>query len=131
MTDTRFTYSTLRRFLARWGVEHRVTSPYNPRTNGHPEAAVKIVKKLISTTIMDGRLNCDDFARGLLELRNTPRANGRSPAQRRPLAAPPDKDNIPAPLRRSARQQREPQRLTVRWDSQTYDGDASSDDRDS
>lgn len=76
-----FTYSTLRRFLARWGVEHRVTSPYNPRTNGHPEAAVKIVKKLISTTIMDGRLNCDDFARGLLELRNTPRANGRSPAQ--------------------------------------------------
>lgn len=42
---------------------------------------MKIVKKLISTTTKDGRLNCDDFACGLLELRNTPRANGRSPAQ--------------------------------------------------
>lgn len=257
-----FTSSTLRRFLARWGVEHRVTSPYNPRANGHAESAVKIVKKLITTTAKDGRLDCDDFARGLLELRNTPRANGRSPAQvlfghplrstvpahhrsfapewqraadvcdakasllrrqakerhdatartltvlrigsyvdvqdhvsgrwdrmgvivgvgkrrdylvkmgsgrtlwrnrkflrrhrpmvpasitpssqhpveaesssgtgdqRKPSTAPPDKSNIPAPLRRSARQRREPQRLTVKWGSRTYD-DASSDGRDS
>ncbi|XP_064116685.1 uncharacterized protein K02A2.6-like [Macrobrachium nipponense] len=29
-----FASSTLRRFLARWGVEHRVTSPYNPKENG-------------------------------------------------------------------------------------------------
>lgn len=76
-----FTSAAFRRFLARWGVDHRVTSPYNPRANGHAEAAVKVVKKLINTTTKDGRLNEDDFARGLLELRNTPRADGRSPAQ--------------------------------------------------
>ena len=33
------------------------------------------------TTTRTGHLDEDDFARGLLELRNTPRAEGRSPAQ--------------------------------------------------
>ena len=76
-----FASSTLKRFLARWGVEHRITSPHNPKANGHAEAAVKVVKKLIMTTTKNGRLDEDEFARGLLELRNTPRADGRSPAQ--------------------------------------------------
>lgn len=76
-----FTASTTRRFLARWGVEHRVSSPHNPRANGHAEAAVKAVKKLILTTTERGHLDNDEFARGLLEYRNTPRAEGRSPAQ--------------------------------------------------
>ena len=48
-----------------------MTSPYNPRTNGHAKAAVKTVKKLIMTTTRVGQLDEDDFARGLLELRNT------------------------------------------------------------
>ncbi|KAK3869771.1 hypothetical protein Pcinc_024945 [Petrolisthes cinctipes] len=76
-----FTSSSVRRFLARWGVEHRVSSPHNPRANGHAEAAVKAVKKLIMTTTERGQLDEDEFARGLLELRNTPKADGRSPAQ--------------------------------------------------
>ncbi|KAK3896105.1 hypothetical protein Pcinc_000203 [Petrolisthes cinctipes] len=75
------TSSSVRRFLARWGVEHRVSSPHNPRANGHAEAAVKAVKKLIMTTTERGQLDEDEFARGLLELRNTPKADGRSPAQ--------------------------------------------------
>ena len=76
-----FASSTLQRFLARWGVEHRITSPYNARANGHAEAAVKVVKKLIRTTTSNVSLDDDAFARGLLELRNTPREDGRSPAQ--------------------------------------------------
>ncbi|KAK3874434.1 hypothetical protein Pcinc_020639 [Petrolisthes cinctipes] len=76
-----FTSSSVRRFLARWGVEHRVSSPHNPRANGHAEAAVKAVKKLVMTTTERGQLDEDEFARGLLELRNTPKADGRSPAQ--------------------------------------------------
>ncbi|XP_045108661.1 uncharacterized protein K02A2.6-like [Portunus trituberculatus] len=76
-----FASSTHRRFLARWGVEHRITSPYNARANGHAEAAVKVIKKLIRTTSSHASLDDDAFARGLLELRNTPREDGRSPAQ--------------------------------------------------
>ncbi|XP_045106845.1 uncharacterized protein LOC123501869 [Portunus trituberculatus] len=76
-----FASSTLRRFLARWGVEHRITSPYNARANGHAEAAVKVIKKLIRTTSSHASLDDDAFARGLLELRNTLREDGRSPAQ--------------------------------------------------
>lgn len=89
-----FASSTLRRFLARWGVEHRVTSPYNPRANGHAEAAVKTVKKLITTTTRRGQLDEDEFARGLLELRNTPSAAGRSPAQ--VLFGHPMRSSVPA-----------------------------------
>ena len=89
-----FASSTLRRFLARWGVEHRITSPHNPKANGHAEAAVKVVKKLIMTTTESGRLDEDEFARGLLELRNTPRADGRSPAQ--VLFGHPLRSSIPA-----------------------------------
>ena len=89
-----FAPSTFRRFLARWGVEHRITSPYNPRANGHAEAAVKTVKKLIMTTTSGGQLDEDDFARGLLELRNTPRADGRSPAQ--VLFGHPLRSSVPA-----------------------------------
>ncbi|XP_068207516.1 uncharacterized protein [Palaemon carinicauda] len=76
-----FAASALRRFLSRWGVEHRITSPYNPKANGHAEASVKIIKKLIMTTTKNGNLDADEFAHGMLELRNTPRADGRSPAQ--------------------------------------------------
>ncbi|XP_068214008.1 uncharacterized protein [Palaemon carinicauda] len=97
-----FASSTLRHFLARWGVEHRVTSPYNPKANGHAEATVKIIKKLILTTTANGKLDEDEFARGLLELRNTPRPDGRSPAQI--LFGHPLRSRIPAHHRSFAKE---------------------------
>ena len=76
-----FVSSTVRRFLDRWGVCHELSSPRYPRSNGHTEAAVKTVKKIVVAASASGRLDDDQLDRGLLELRNTPRADGRSPAQ--------------------------------------------------
>ncbi|XP_043245128.1 uncharacterized protein LOC122393295 [Amphibalanus amphitrite] len=76
-----FTSETLRRFLIRWEVRHVISSPHYPRSNGHAEAAVKAAKKLVITVSMGGQLDEELLSRGLLELRNTPRADGRSPAQ--------------------------------------------------
>ncbi|XP_064117676.1 uncharacterized protein LOC135223101 [Macrobrachium nipponense] len=60
-----FASSALRRFISRWEVEHRITSPYNPKANGHAEASVKIIKKLIMTTAKNGNLDADEFAHGM------------------------------------------------------------------
>ncbi|XP_043236499.1 uncharacterized protein K02A2.6-like [Amphibalanus amphitrite] len=67
-------------FLKRWGVQHVISTPYYPQSNGHAESAVKLLKHLVSKTTEGGSFN-DMFYRGLLELRNTPRADRRSPAQ--------------------------------------------------
>ena len=42
---------------------------------------MKTVKKIVSAASAGGQLNDEQLDRGLLELRNTPRADGRSPAQ--------------------------------------------------
>ena len=76
-----FTARLFREFLKRWGVEHQVSTPYYPQSNGHAEAAVKTVKRLIKKTTEHGDLDTDELAHALLELCNTPRADGRSPAQ--------------------------------------------------
>ena len=76
-----FASGTLRRFLQRWEVRHEMSSPHYPQANGQAEATVKSVKKLILAASSNGRLDQDQLDRGLLELRNTPRADGRSPAQ--------------------------------------------------
>ena len=76
-----FSARLTREFLRRWGVEHQMSTPHFPQSNGHAEAAVKAVKRLVQKVTSGGDLNTDDFAAGLLELRNTPRADGRSPAQ--------------------------------------------------
>ena len=68
-------------FLKRWGVRHVMSTPYYPQSNGHAEAAVKAMKHLVFKTTTSGSIDNDNFYRGLLELRNTPRADGRSPAQ--------------------------------------------------
>ncbi|XP_042234488.1 uncharacterized protein LOC121874423 [Homarus americanus] len=52
-----------------------------PQSNGHAEAYAKQVKHLIMKTTKGGNLDDKDFDRGLLEVRNTPRPDGRSPAQ--------------------------------------------------
>ena len=76
-----FASGTLRRFLLRWDVRHEMSSPHYPRSNGHAEAAVKTVKKIVLAASARGRLDEEQLDRGLLELRNTPREDGRSPAQ--------------------------------------------------
>ena len=68
-------------FLKRWGVAHVFSTPYYAQFNGHAEAAVKTVKHLIAQTTSNGCVDDERLHRGLLELRNTPGASGRSPAQ--------------------------------------------------
>ena len=57
-----------------------MSTPDYPQSNGHAEDAVKVLKHLVSKTTTTGSIN-DNFYRGLLELRNKPGADGRSPAQ--------------------------------------------------
>ncbi|XP_076049705.1 uncharacterized protein LOC143030441 [Oratosquilla oratoria] len=76
-----FTSTEFNRFTEHWGVHHMVTSPNYPQSNGHAEAAVKAAKHLILKTTPTSNFECEEFDRGLLELRNTPSPTGRSPAQ--------------------------------------------------
>ena len=64
-----FTARRTREFLKRWG-------DY-PQSNGHAEAGVKSVKRLIMKVTQRGELDSDEFARGLLELRNARSEHGR------------------------------------------------------
>lgn len=68
-------------FLLRWKVQHVITSPHHPQSNGHAEAAVKSLKHLILKVAPSGNIRTEVFDRGLLEMRNTPNHSGRSPAQ--------------------------------------------------
>ena len=57
-----------------------------PQSNGHAESMVKNVKYLIQKC--DGKFESDECQKGMLELRNSPKVDGQSPAQRlfgRPL----------------------------------------------
>lgn len=76
-----FTSQDFTAFLKRWGVRHDVSSPHYPQSNGHAEANVKKTKRLIQKTAPNGNVDTEEFASGLLELRNTPSAAGESPAQ--------------------------------------------------
>ena len=70
-------------FLSRWGVYHRESAAYNPKSNGRAEVAVKTAKRLLLSCIgPSGSLNNDKFLRGILQLRNTPDPEcNLSPAQ--------------------------------------------------
>lgn len=52
-----------RDFLRRWGVTHQVTTPHFPQSNGHAEAAVKAVKRLVKKVCTRGDIDTDEFAR--------------------------------------------------------------------
>ena len=78
-----FTSKAVEEFFTRYGVIHRVTTAYNPRSNKRAEVAVKSAKRLVRDNISQtGSLNTDRMARALLQHRNTPCAiTGLSPAQ--------------------------------------------------
>ena len=66
-------------FLKHWGVQWKPSSPGYPQSNGHAECSVKLMKHLLAKT--GGKIDSPEFLEGLLEFRNSPRADGHSPAQ--------------------------------------------------
>ena len=77
-----FSSQIFRDFMKTWGVQHNITSPRYPQANGHAEANVKQLKQLLMKIAPKGDpRKSDEFARGMLELRNSPRQDGLSPAQ--------------------------------------------------
>ena len=63
-------------FANEWGIQHSVSSPTYPKSNGLAESSVKTVKGL-----MKKNEDRDDFQKSLLIYRSTPLQNGLSPAQ--------------------------------------------------
>jgi len=78
-----FTSKAVEEFFDRYGVIHRVTTAYNPRSNKRAEIAVKSAKRLVRDNLSQtGSINTDKLTRALLQHRNTPCAiTGLSPAQ--------------------------------------------------
>ena len=60
-------------------IQHGQSSPYNPQSNGHAERNVGIIKQLIRKTEND--IHSKQFLDGVVQLKNTPRADGYSPCQ--------------------------------------------------
>ena len=83
-------------FLQGWGVEHKMSSPRYPQSNGKAEATVKSMKKLIKrATKRSGVIDQYQLARSLLQYRNTPsRKDNVSPAQK--LYGHPVQDTLPS-----------------------------------
>ena len=84
--------SEFRDFCKKLSIEHELSSPYNPRSNGLAEAAVKNMKTLLKKCSYDKQ----DFREALLEWRNVPRADGVSPAQL--FLGRRQKTNLPQPI---------------------------------
>jgi hypothetical protein len=78
---TQFTAQVTSTFMQNWGINHVFSAPHFPSSNGLAESAVKSMKALVAASTHNGDLEQDTFAQGLLELRNTPRTNGKSPAE--------------------------------------------------
>ena len=68
-----FTASATKSFLEAWGVNHRKSSAYFPRSNGRAEVSVKSMKRLLRCNVSpNGSINNDEFLQALLQLHNTP-----------------------------------------------------------
>ena len=66
-------------FLESNCIQHGQSSPYNPKSNGHAEQNVKILKDLILKTNND--ISSKEFLDGITQIRNSPRADGLSLCQ--------------------------------------------------
>ena len=81
-----FAADRTQKFLKTWGVTWKPSAPLHPQSNGHAESMVKNVKYLIMKN--EGKYESDECQKGMLELRNSPKSDGVSPAERlfgRPL----------------------------------------------
>ena len=78
-----FVSTELEHWLKRWGINHRVSSYYYPRSNKRAELGVKSAKRIIMNNLgPGGSLDTDKVARALLQHRNCPDPiTGLSPAQ--------------------------------------------------
>ena len=65
------------------GVKHRLSSAYNPRSNGRAEVAVKSMKRLLQGNVSpSGEIDSEGYVRAILQFRNTPDPmNGMSPSE--------------------------------------------------
>ena len=68
-----------RQFCEDWNIVHVTSSPYYAQGNSHAELCVKQIKRLVQKVGTD--VYSDKFLRGMLEIRNTPRSHGKSPAE--------------------------------------------------
>ena len=60
-------------FLTRWGMDHRISSDYNPHSNRRSEMSVKTAKiPLMTGTKSYGCPDWDKVSQALLQHRNTP-----------------------------------------------------------
>lgn len=93
-----FQSSEFSNFLRIWNITHRCSSAYYPQSNGRAEAAVKYMKRILTTNIsIDGSLDKDPVAKALLLHRNTPSHDiGASPAEL--LFGRPIRDHLPNPV---------------------------------
>ena len=72
-----FASEEFRQFTSEWGIEHRMSSPYYPQSNGLAENGVKIVKRLLRNAADRG----EDAYLALLAHRSSPLDCGKSPAE--------------------------------------------------
>ena len=86
-------------FLHRWGVTHRMSSAYHPRSNGRAEVTVKAMKRLLQNNIgPQGEIDTDRYVQAILQFRNTPDSDsGLSPSE--VLFGRPLRDVLPFPPR--------------------------------
>jgi len=68
--------ANFKKFLQRWGVVHNPSTPYYLQAN-YAKVAVKKAKSMIGK-LTNPKLNMEEFAEAILELRNTPGVDGRS-----------------------------------------------------
>ena len=78
-----FMSHSTQKFLADWGVRHRVSSVAFPHSNCRAEIGVKSAKRILAeNTNARGDLNLDAFQRAILTYRNTPSPDTKlSPSQ--------------------------------------------------
>ena len=94
-----FRANAFQAFLKQWGGTRRLSSPVYPRSNGRD---VKVTKKLIRRCWdpQQRQLDSDLWAQGVLQHRNTPGPDGRSPPEI--LYGHPVRDMLPAHRRNFA-----------------------------